>query len=163
MTRRLVMALALAIWGCSRPDSEELRSLLVANPVWLSDVRWQDKPERLPGQFASATVLLFQRNGDFRMAECTLTLLNGTVGISEGDGFVRYTGKWRVADGRVAVEYALNTPTRLVNKPLVTGPAKQSLLDVSTDADQVQIALSGTRFTPDKLLRKEGINLLMGL
>lgn len=163
MTRHLVMALALAILGCSRPDSQVLRSLIEANPVWLSDVRWQDKPERLPGQFASATVLFFQPNGDFRMAECTLTLMNATIGISAGDGFVRYTGTWRVTEGGIAVEYALKSPTRLVNKPLVTGPAKQRLLVASTGRGQAQIVLFGTRFTPDKLLRKEGIDLLMGL
>ncbi len=163
MTRSLpVVVLGVAIWACSRPEGPELGSLMDGNPIWLSDVGWQDKPEGVPGQFASGTVLWFQRSGEFRMAECTLTRLNGVVAVSEGDGFVRYTGTWKVSGRRIAVDYVLNSPTRLVDRPLVSGPAKHAFLDVTTRADRTRIVLSGVRFAPDRNLSKEAIALLLG-
>jgi len=133
------------------------------NRVWLSEVRWTAKPDGLAGEFGTGTVLLFAPDGSFRMADCTLTRWNGTVAVSEGDGFVRYVGTWKLSNSAVLVKYSLDSPTRLVAKPHVTGPVREESLEVTGGKDRIQIVRSGSYLNPDRQLTKEALSFLLGI
>lgn len=162
MTRSIFYAVAMALVGCSEPVVAP-HDILKTEFVWLSDLNWIAKPEGLSGEYGSATVLLFEPEGGFRMADCTLMRWNGTVSVSEGDGFVRYTGSWKAARNGVVVKYALDSPTRLIARPHVSGPPNEAFMEIRKLNGKVQLSMSGRIFYPDRRLDKIALSFLLGI
>lgn len=159
MIRVVFFTCFILLFGCSPPPQTPLVTI-ANNRVWLSDVKWIDKPAGIQGQFGTGSVILFQPVGEFRMAECTFSRWDGIIAVSEGDGFVRYTGTWRVADNALRINYKLNSPTRLVSMPHVTGPPREELLQVTGNANEVRLLKSGVSFRPTQDLSKENLAFL---
>jgi hypothetical protein len=160
--RRTVLTVAVGRFGFAQTASSSTAAAIVREPFWISVRKWRDKPNELPGQFTWAKVMAFGKGGDLRMAECYLTRLGDVVSVSEGDGFIRYLGAWREVANELHIEYALNSPTRLLSKPIVTGPPKRAQVMASRKGRLLEISVLGTVFYPNRMLTMQQLNYLLG-
>jgi len=162
LRRELIALFSVAPMVMAQAQKRDVGLQINHEPVWVSDSKWRKKPNGVSGEFRMATVLLFDKKGEFRMGECLLTRLDDVVSISEGDGFVRHVGSWRADGDRVVITYSLRTPTRLVAKPLVTGPVETAFVTSTRDPEQIEISNAGKRFRPNRTVDPQQLAKLLG-
>lgn len=154
-------ALLLILISCEDRQAS-IRQLFERDPLWLESVVWQQKPDGLEGEFATGTILEFKSNGEFRMADATLTRWRGKVAISEGDGFVRYLGNWKLVGRAVLATYRVETPTRLLSSPMVKGETVEKTFTVMPNGTGPEISDSTRKFAPNRLLDERGVRFVLG-
>lgn len=131
--------------------------------VWVARRgKWVSGPPVAHGlRFATGTILFFKADGSFAMIEATINKNSSGTAISQGDGYVVYSGTWSEEGSKIRVHYRLLYKTLKLPGENVPGPYMNQVGSVVQTGKQQTLELSGRRFSPDPTIQTSELNQIV--
>lgn len=131
--------------------------------VWVARRgKWVSGPPVTHGlRVATGTILFFKEGGSFAMIEATINKNASGTAISQGDGYVVYSGTWSEEDSKIRVHYRLLYKTLKLPGENVPGPYTDQVGRLVQTGEHQTLELSGRRFWPDPTIQTSDLDQIV--